>query len=112
MANRDTSTWYAVEPAQTVIIGAPNRIRTGVIRVKGGYPRPLDDGSSIVVGVDGVEPPATTMSTLCSTPELHTRARGQLEAWEGIEPPWVDLQSTAWPLRHQALAVIDVRLRW
>ena len=47
MANRDTSTWYAVEPAQTVIIGAPNRIRTGVIRVKGGYPRPLDDGSMI-----------------------------------------------------------------
>ena len=72
MANRDTSTWYAVEPAQTVIIGAPKGIRTPVIRVKGGYPRPLDDGS-ILVGVDGIEPPAAAMSTQCSTPELRTQ---------------------------------------
>ena len=73
MANRDTSTWYAVEPAQTVIIGAPNRIRTGVIRVKGGYPRPLDDGSNYMVSADGFKPPTAWMSTKCSIAELHTR---------------------------------------
>ena len=29
-----------------------------------------------------------------------------LEVWEGIEPSWVDLQSTAWPLRHQTITLV------
>ena len=44
-----------------------------MIRVKGGYPGPLDDGSSIVVVAARIEPPAAGMLTLRSTPELRTQ---------------------------------------
>ena len=55
------------------MIGAPKGIRTPVIRVKGGYPRPLDDGSNYMVSADGFKPPTAWMSTKCSIAELHTR---------------------------------------
>ena len=57
-----------------------------------------------MVSVDGFKPPTAWMSTKRSIAELHTQL--SLEVWEGIEPPWVDLQSTAWPLRHQTILAI------
>lgn len=37
-------------------LGTPNRIRTGVLAVKGRYPWPLDDGCIELVGTEGIEP--------------------------------------------------------
>ena len=66
--------------------GAPDRIRTGVLAVKGRCPRPLDDGSLYLVENTGIEPVVPKAPDLQSSASPLMLLLQNLAVSTGIEP--------------------------